>query len=286
MRSGSSSAPGGSAPPRITRSAGRTPGCSSNRSSRLPRWDPGRGCSTSPAGRVRRGGGRRTRCAARRRRRRRRDARAGTARCPGLPFVEGDAQRLAFADGSFDADDELRHPAPVGARDRAPRGPPRACRRRPVRVHPWITEGNVAYAIVDEALAAHAAPVELPDGPDFYRFADAETCRQALVAAGFDPGTFRVETVAPVWRVPIAEHLFEADLYAGVRIGSVLRAQPPERLQAIRDAIVAGGTPTGTSSRCRPQRGSCRRPRTRRRAPASANVHASRVRSRVASPAT
>jgi hypothetical protein len=26
----------------------------------------------------------------------------------------------------------------------------------------WVTEGNVADAIVDEALAAHAAPVALP----------------------------------------------------------------------------------------------------------------------------
>jgi len=46
--------------------------------------------------------------------------------------------------------------------------------------------------------------------------------------------------LAPVWRVPTAERLFDALLHAGVRVGSVLRAQPPERLEAIRAAIVDG----------------------------------------------
>jgi hypothetical protein len=49
-----------------------------------------------------------------------------------------------------------------------------------------------------------------------------------------------METVTKPWRVPTAELLFEAELRAGVRTGSVLRAQPPERLEAIRAAMVEG----------------------------------------------
>jgi hypothetical protein len=80
----------------------------------------------------------------------------------------------------------------------------------------------------------------VPEGPAVYRFADADECRRTLGEAGFDMGSFRAETVTVPWRVPTAELLFEAQLRAGVRIGAVLRAQPPERLEAIRAAIVEG----------------------------------------------
>ena len=40
--------------------------------------------------------------------------------------------------------------------------------------------------------------------------------------------------------MPTAELLFDAELEAGVRTSAVLRAQPPERLEAIRTAIVEG----------------------------------------------
>lgn len=50
----------------------------------------------------------------------------------------------------------------------------------------------------------------------------------------------QIETVNVLWRVPTTELLFEAELDAGVRTAAVLRAQPPERLAAIRAAIVEG----------------------------------------------
>jgi hypothetical protein len=42
------------------------------------------------------------------------------------------------------------------------------------------------------------------------------------------------------WRVPNPDWLFEAQLHAGVRTAAVLRAQPPDRLEAIRAAMIAG----------------------------------------------
>lgn len=65
-------------------------------------------------------------------------------------------------------------------------------------------------------------------------------CRDALAEAGFDVDSFVFETVTVPWRVPTAELLFEAELHAGVRISAVLRAQPPERLEAIRAAMAEG----------------------------------------------
>jgi hypothetical protein len=40
--------------------------------------------------------------------------------------------------------------------------------------------------------------------------------------------------------MPTADLLYEAEIRAGVRTGTVVRAQPPDRLEAIRNAIVEG----------------------------------------------
>jgi hypothetical protein len=68
-------------------------------------------------------------------------------------------------------------------------------------------------------------------------FADRDECRRALAGCGFDTDSLRMDTVSALWRVPSADFLFEAQLQAGVRTAAVLRAQPPERLEAIRAAM-------------------------------------------------
>src|SRR4030095_12571616 len=68
----------------------------------------------------------------------------------------------------------------------------------------WVAEGNAVAEIVDAAGEAHALPVEVPAGPAFYRFSDHDECRGAMVKAGFDPGSFRMETVTQLWRLPTA----------------------------------------------------------------------------------
>jgi SAM-dependent methyltransferase len=163
------------------------------------------------------------------------------ARRPDLTFVEGDAQRLPFDDSSFDAVTmnfgilHLSQPEAAIAE---------ACRvlvaGRRFAFSAWIETGNAVVEIVEAAVEAHAAPVDLPEGPPFFRFADPEECRRVLEEAGFDAGSFRTETVVHGWRVPTAELLFEAELHAGVRTSAVLRAQPAERLQAIREAMTEG----------------------------------------------
>jgi len=164
-----------------------------------------------------------------------------SARRPDLTFVEGDAHRLPFEAGSFDAVTmsfgilHLSRPETALAeacRVLAPGGT--------FAFTAWVAEGNAVAEIVDSAVAAHAVPVELPEGPPFYRFGDADESRGVLVDEGFDGDSFRSAMVATRWRVPTAEQLFEAELHAGVRTSAVLRGQPPDRLDAIAGAMAEG----------------------------------------------
>ena len=58
-----------------------------------------------------------------------------------------------------------------------------------------------------------------------------------MIQSVFGYSSVEMETVVVPWRVPTAELLFEAELEAGVRTSAVLRAQSPERLDAIRKAM-------------------------------------------------
>src|SRR6266540_690337 len=102
----------------------------------------------------------------------------------------------------------------------------------------WLAQGNAEDEITEAALAAHAVAVEGPEGPSYHVFADRDECRRALAGCGFDTASLRMETVTALWRVPSADFLFQAQLNAGVRTAAVLRAQPPEQLEAIR-AVMA-----------------------------------------------
>ena len=163
------------------------------------------------------------------------------ARCPDLTFVVGDALRLPFPDASFDAVTMNFGILHVSQPERA------LAEARRVLVPDgrlafttWMAQGNATDEISDAALAEHAIAVEGPEGPSYYVFAEPDECRHALAGCGFDLGSLRMDTVTALWRVPSADSLFQAQLHAGVRTAAVLRAQPPERLEAIRSAIADG----------------------------------------------
>jgi SAM-dependent methyltransferase len=159
-------------------------------------------------------------------------------RCPDLNFVVGDALRLPFPDAFFDAVTinfgilHVSHPERALAeahRVLAPGGR--------LAFTTWVAEGNAEDEITEAALAAHAIPVEVPEGPSYHVFADRDECRRALAGCGFDMDSLRMDTVTALWRVPSADFLFQAQLHAGVRTAAVLRAQPPDRLEAIRTTM-------------------------------------------------
>jgi hypothetical protein len=92
--------------------------------------------------------------------------------------------------------------------------------------------------LVDDAIQAHAnLDVDLPPGPPFYLFENAEGFREALVRAGFDGGsmTFKVHQIE--WNVPSAQFIFDAETKAGVRTAGLLAHQTPQALRKIQSAI-------------------------------------------------
>jgi hypothetical protein len=77
--------------------------------------------------------------------------------------------------------------------------------------------------------------VPLPEGPPFFRFSEPDECVRSLLAAGFESP--EVNKVPQVWRLPAGDGLFEAMKEGTVRTAGLLRAQNPEALQRIREAI-------------------------------------------------
>jgi SAM-dependent methyltransferase len=159
-------------------------------------------------------------------------------RCPDLAFVVGDALRLPFPDASFDAVTMnfgiLHVSQPDSALAEAHRVLVADGR---LAFTSWLARGNAEDEITEAALADHAIAVEGPEGPSYHVFTDRDECRRALAGCGFDPESLRMDTVTALWRVPSADFQFDAQLHAGVRTAAVLQAQPPERLEAIREAM-------------------------------------------------
>jgi len=149
--------------------------------------------------------------------------------------VVGDALRLPFPDAFFDAVTMNFGILHVSQPERALAEAHRVLLPGGrLAFTTWLAQGNAEDEITEAALAAHAIAVEGPAGPSYHVFADRDECRLALARCGFDTGSLRIDTVSALWRVPSAHFLFEAQLNAGVRTAIVLRAQPPDRLEAIR----------------------------------------------------
>src|SRR6185312_342751 len=160
---------------------------------------------------------------------------------PGLEFVEGDAESLAFPDRSFDAVAinfgvlHLARPDAALAEARRVLKPGGRC-----AFTVWAApDTSVGFGIVLKAIETHGRlDVPLPAGPPFFRFADAEESARSLLAVGLTDT--RVENVPLVWRLPAADALFEAFLHGAVRTAALLRGQTTDALEAIRRAIRDG----------------------------------------------
>ena len=162
---------------------------------------------------------------------------------PGLALIEGDSERLPFTSSRFDA-------VTIGFGLLHMSDPQRALAESRRVLRPG---GRVAFSvwarpsespgrqIVFSAIEQHGIKdVGLPQGPPFFLLSTPDDCRRSLSDAGFDEDTIRFGTHRAAWLVPTAEYLFEAERDAGVRTAGVLAAQPAERLERIRDAVIAG----------------------------------------------
>ena len=157
---------------------------------------------------------------------------------PEIEFREGDAEALAFPDGSFDAvvmNFGMLHLAQ----------PERALAEAFRVLHAggryaftvWAKpEEAVGFGIILDAIRKHGNPdVPLPQGPPFFRFSDASECDNVLKVAGFR--NVDVRKVPQVWRFSASGLLFEAFLAGSVRTQALLHAQSAPALNAIRDAV-------------------------------------------------
>ena len=157
---------------------------------------------------------------------------------PSIDFREGDAEQLPLGNGLFDAAVMNFGILHLGRPEQALAEAWRVLRaggRFAFSV--WAKpEETIGFGIVLRAVANHGEPrIALPEGPPFFRYSDPEESVRGLLAAGFETPT--ITKVAQVWRLPAGDGLFEAMKDSTVRTAGLLRAQKPEVLNRIRDAM-------------------------------------------------
>jgi len=155
----------------------------------------------------------------------------------GIEFRQGDAENLPFEDGGFDA-------VVMGLcllhLPNAERAVAEAFRvLRPggyIAATVWAKpEDNPAFRIVLSSLDRHGAKVDLPPGPPYFRFADADEAGRVLRAAGFiEP---RTRLVPQYWRHTSPDQLFDAFNEGAVRATAMLNAQPMHKRERIKQAV-------------------------------------------------
>jgi SAM-dependent methyltransferase len=171
----------------------------------------------------------------------------GRERHPSLELVEGDAEHLPFADGSFDAvvgGFVLNHvPSPERAIAEAARVLAAGGR---LAVAVWdLPERNRLLGELTDAVRDAGVQVRggLPEGPDPYRLADPDELRTFLLGAGAAHAGAR--SLRLVHRAAGASELWDGLLGGTARISTVLAAQPAEVLERVRDTFVARVVPRG-----------------------------------------
>jgi SAM-dependent methyltransferase len=153
-------------------------------------------------------------------------------------FREGDAEALAFDGEAFDAvvmNFGLLHLArPEAALAEALRVL-RPGGRYAFTV--WAGPGQaVGFGMVLQAIERFGRlDVDLPEGPPFFRFSNADECRTALARAGF--AGVSVQTLPLSWTLSSPDQVYEAISRGGVRTAAILRRQTPDALAAIRAAV-------------------------------------------------
>ena len=162
---------------------------------------------------------------------------------PEIDFIEGDAQKLPFADATFERvlmNFGLLHLS----------RPEKACSEvfRVLRAGGkfgftiWAEpHENPGGKIVNDAIEAYAdLNVDVPEGPSKFSYAEKEECRKALQRNGFDGGSMISQTRCVEWSIPTPRYLVEAERDAGVRTAGLLARQTSDRLDAIMRAIEDG----------------------------------------------
>lgn len=161
-------------------------------------------------------------------------------RYPLINFCYGDAEELPFDTNRFDSvvmNFGLLHLS----------RPEKALEEAFRVLHPggrfgftvWApAEYSVGFSIVLKAIQTCGNPnVELPQGPPFFRFSDADESSKCLWQAGFRGSL--VTRVDMKWSLNNADEFFNAFYTGTPRTGGILRAQTAEQLAAIKQEVNA-----------------------------------------------
>ena len=165
---------------------------------------------------------------------------------PEVSFAGGDAEALDFPTGTFDAAACAFGVLHLADPDRALHEAHRVLRnggRYAFTVWSGPPEHEF-FHLVNEAIAAHGAPVTLPPAPPMFRFADADEATAAMKAAGFHDVT--VETLPLVWTIDGPRDVLAYVEKCTMRIALVLDRQTAEARARIHAAIMDGAGAFGT----------------------------------------
>ncbi len=162
------------------------------------------------------------------------------AAAPGATVKVGDAEALELADGSFDAVVSgfgVCHFARPEVGLREVRRVLRPAGRFAMTV--WCgPDRSPTFATVFGAIAEYGdLSVPLPEGPDFFQFANGDLTREMLEEAGFADIDQTVLDIA--WRLEDAETLFRIFRDSTVRGAALIAAQSDDARAAIADACAA-----------------------------------------------
>lgn len=169
---------------------------------------------------------------------------------PELEFRQGDAERLPFADGSFDAVLGNFLVLHVGRPDRVAAELARVLAsdgRLALTTWDIPERARLLGVLVDAVAEVGAQPTaDVPAGPPIFRFADESEFARLLASAGL--GDVDVQTVAFTYRSASSDELWNGLIRGTVRTRALVLAQPEGVQAQIRAAFDRLVRPYATDS--------------------------------------
>jgi SAM-dependent methyltransferase len=162
---------------------------------------------------------------------------------PAVEFREADAAELPFGDASFEVVTMNYGLLHLSQPERAVAEAYRVlCPGGRFAFSVWAgPDAALGLGLTLAAIQGHGnLAVPLPPGPPFFRFSDPNESKRVLREAGFAQAL--VQQIPQVWRLGSPEALYEVMRHATVRTAGLLRAQAPEALAQIRQAIIDGAS--------------------------------------------